>query len=540
MRITIQGSLGIAMLLTASSALAEEPVAAQASVPLAPTVADLPPPPPPHPAVFAPAPEPTASGAILAGYHGSFFIRDAADHFRLYPRGRIHVDSHIFAGKGVYDMPDEDGGNALMPRLFVRRIRLELAGEMFERFSFNFGADLASQPLSNANGKSEQYAAKAGKDPSAETARYAGVQTAGSSASLADAWINYRYCDCLNFQFGQYQAPFSMENRTSNNSHPWIERNVAIRGFVVPTSKETGLTLWGDVDKLFGYQVALLGGDGQNRPQVDDRVDFWGRAYSRPFSGSKGTFSDLQIGVSARHGERNDDYVGYDYPAISTGQGYQLWASTYKDSEGRTVHIIPSGSQDAFGGELRVPLFDRLALQGEAYWVVNNTREALDGYQLTNTERLGQLKGLGWYAQLSYWPFGDAFVNGDPGTSGRPTHVDLKKPPKPEKKGLELLAIVAGINARYSGAIREGEADEKTPGSTGNPAQRIVIREYGVGATYWHTKHLRFSLNYIAYQTPGSGSSDNLASVPANVLPEKPDTGTHVLHEISTRIGVMF
>ena len=91
-----------------------------------------------------------------------------------------------------------------------------------------------------------------------------------------------------------------------------------------------------------------------------------------------------------------------------------------------------------------------------------------------------------------------------------------------------------------SGAILEGFADEQTHGSTGNPAQRIVVREYGVGASYWHTKHLRFSLNYIAYQTPGSGSSDNLAAVPANLLPEKPDTGSHVLHEISTRIGVMF
>lgn len=573
MRISILGSIGVALLLVGVDAAAQPvpspappaaeaapaappppvssapsspaPVAApapEAPAPLAPALADLPPPPPPVPAAFAGAPVVEgASAKPLAGYHGSFFLRDEHDQFHLYPRGRIHVDSHVFGGKGVYDLPAVDGGNALMPRLFLRRIRLEVAGDFLERFSFQLGGELATQPLSNANGKTETAAGKAGQDPTADTARFAAVQSAGSSAQVADAWINYRNCACLNFQFGQYQAPFSMENRTSNNNHPWIERNVAIRGFVVPTSKETGLTVWGELGgKLLNYQVGVFGGDGQNRPQVDSRVDVIGRVFSRPLSKGKGPLAKAQIGASARYGQRDDDYVGYDVSAITSGQGWSLWTPTYKDSESRTVHVIPSGKQTAFGGELWVPLFgDRVVVQGEAYYVANDTREALDGYQLTNTERLGRMRGLGWYGQLSVWPTGKPLVAGEPGNSSRPTHVDFEKPVKVES-GLELLAIVAGIDATYAGAARQGEPDAKTPGSTTNPAQDIQIREYGVGMNYWYTRHVRLSVNYVAYQTPGSGSADNLAVVPGNVLPEAPDPSAHLLHELSTRIGIMF
>src|SRR5262249_3432497 len=153
----------------------------------------------------------------------------------------------------------------------------------------------------------------------------------------------------------------------------------------------------------------------QNRPSVDARVDFMGRIFVRPFAGVGS--SDLarftQIGVSARHGDRDPSHVGYDYAPMITAQGFVLWKPTYTDSLGRQVHIIPSGAQNTIGGELRIQV-SRFALQGEAYYVINNTREAVDGYQLTNTERLGRMKGVAWYAQASVWPVGDAFLGPEP------------------------------------------------------------------------------------------------------------------------------
>jgi len=312
-----------------------------------------------------------------------------------------------------------------------------------------------------------------------------------------------------------------------------------IRAFAVPGPRDIGGTVWGEVgDGVLDYQVGVFGGDGQNRPQVDNNLDVMGRVFVRPLSPSKEVTSKLQIGVSAFHGVRDPKYVGYDYTPVSTGQGFALWNPTYKDSLGRQVHVVPSGSQNAIGGELRVPvsIFD---IRGEAYYVSNGTREAVDGFQLTNTERLGKVTGVGWYAQVSAWPLGDAFVNGDPGMV-RPTRIDFAKEPERPKKGLEVLLLVAGVNAAYDGASRGGEYDGKTPGNpSGKTAKDLTVYQYGVGLNYWHTSYVRVSLNYSIYHTPGSGSPDNLAGVPGN-LGKTPIEGANMMHELSTRVGVAF
>jgi phosphate-selective porin len=480
--------------------------------------------------------------ASLAGWNGSFYIRDPHDWVRLYPKARVHIDYNGFFGPGVTDIKAADGGNALKSRFFVRRAELEMAGEILKRWSFNMGGEIGSQTIGNPNGKTENAAGPAGADPTAESARFAAVQTPGATVSLADNWVNYSALPFLNFMFGQYQAPFGIENRTGNSFTPFMERNLAIRGFVFPNSKETGLTIWGETkNKVFNYEIGVFGGDGQNRRQVDNRADFMGRVFSRPLAtGGKGLLEKAQIGLSARHGERDSQNVGYDYPAITTGNGWALWNPGYTDSFGRVIHVVPSGAQNQIGGELRLPI-SRVALQGEAYYVANNTREAVDGFQLTNTERLGQIHGVGWYVQLSGW-LGDSYITGDPGYA-RPTKVDLKKPADKPKKGLELLALVGGVNATYEAASRAGTNDEKN-----TIDDSITTLQYGFGANYWATKHIRVTVNYIIYHTPGSNSADNAAKVPGNTVKVDPmDLGAkesvdsaHLLHELGARIGAQF
>lgn len=489
----------------------------------------------------------TAPGGLpLAGWHGNFFLRDQNDYFRLYPRGRLHLDFHSFFGPGVNGengVSAADDGNSLKNRLFIRRLRLEVAGEIMKRVQWYVSVEFGGQPLSNSNGRTESSAASAGKDPSADSARWAPVQAPSAAAVIADTYINYSICPCLNFMIGQYNGPITMENRTGNNTIPWMERNLPIRGFVMPNNKEIGLLAWGELgEKNVVYEVGVFAGDGQNRAQVDNAVDVMGRVFARPFAkkGGKGALDKAHIGVSARHGERDQAFVGYSYPAITTGQGVALWNPRYNDAQGRRTHVIPSGAQDLIGGELRVPL-SKVELRGEGYYVSNNTREAIEGYQLTNTERLGSITGVGWYVQLSGWPLGDAYVSGDPGFQ-RPTSVDLSKDPGKPQKGLEVLAIVGGVHADYNGASRGGSThDEKTPGAPG-VTSRITVMQYGLGATYWYTRNFRASVNYIVYQTPGSGAGgENLASVPGNSSrdAETKDTA-HTIHELGTRFGVVF
>ncbi|WP_437315963.1 porin [Sorangium sp. So ce385] len=521
--------------------------------PVPPPAAQLPPPPPPGaPAIAAPPPPPaevfapTAEAAVvkeqqpLAGWHGGFFLRDANDTFRLYPKGRMNLDFYSTFGGGVSDVSATSGGGALKPRFFVRRARLELAGEFLKKWSFDVDVDFGGQGLANTNGRTENAAAAPGQTPTAETARFAPVESTTSNAVLADVWINYSVMPALNFMFGQYSTFFSMDNQTSDNSSTFLERNIATRSFTYPEGKDIGLTIWGDVaDRMLGYGVSVLAGDGQNRPGVDAPPDFVARVFARPFGGDKkALLAKAQIGISARHGERDQEFVGYDYSPIRTGQGYALWGAGYTDSLKRPIHVIPSGAQNAIGGELRLPI-KMVELRAEAYYVANNTREAVEGYQLTNTERLGQVRGLGWYVQLSGWPVGDAFVNGDPGFSPRPTKIDLSKELEKPKAGLEVAALLAGINATYDGASREGAYDEKTPGAENGPGTDLNVLQIGLAANYWHTKNVRLGVNYNAYLTPGSGSSDNLLRVPGNTLTE-PDPDAHALHELSARLSLSF
>jgi hypothetical protein len=319
-----------------------------------------------------------------------------------------------------------------------------------------------------------------------------------------------------------------------------MERSLPIRGFVVPNAKEIGLYLWGDLnaEKNLSYELGAFIGDGPNRPQVDGYPDWIGRIFSRPFArGGEGTFEKLQVGVSAQYGARDPKYVGYDYPAITTAQGWALWDPRYRDAQGRVVRVLPSGAQRRIGGELRLPI-DRYELRSEAYFVLNGTREALEGRELSSTERLGRVSGVGWYVQLSMWPLGDAFVNGDPGFS-RPPRLDLTRDPPPDKRGLELVGIVAGVNADYDGASRGGVYDANTPGAGVGGA--IAAYQIGLGANYWYSRYLRATVSYTAYGTPGSAAGENLARVPGNLLaPGSAAASSAWMHEVGARLAAAF
>lgn len=476
-----------------------------------------------------------STGEPVAGWHNFFFIRDPDGNFRISPTGEVQLDFNAWAGPGVDTLPTVNGGTGLHPRFFAKKMRLGMHGEFLKRWSFLAAFDL-TQGISNGSGTDESSAAPAGVDPTSDSARFRPVQGVDAGVGLRDIWINYSLCPCLNFQIGQYQPPVTQENRTSDAMVPLMDRSLATRTFVVPGGRETGLMLWGDFgDDVFTYELAVVGGDGQNRATVDAAPDFMGRLLVSPFKSFK-LGKDVRFGVGARHGQRDQKAVGYDVVPFSTTNGYVLWDSVYKDSDSRRVHIMPSGAQNTIGGEFLLPL-GPVDIAGQAYYNAYNTREGIEGYQLTNTERLGTLNGLGLTTWVTWWLFGDERIGSAVGR-GKPAKLNLKK--KADfKRGLEFDALFSAIVASYDGNARGGEDDEKTPGSDGNPASDINIYQFGGALSYWHTRSVRLSFNYTAYFTPGSGSEDNLAKIPGNTGAE-PDPDAHVLHEFGTRVQLVY
>jgi hypothetical protein len=490
--------------------------------------------------------EPGEHHRELAGFRGGFFIRDARDIFRFYPHLLAEADLNTSFGPGV--RPDtaassplpQDVATGLKPRVLLRRARIGFDAELLRRWSVSALLEFGGQAIGNTAGNAETSAAKAGDAPTSTSGRYAPVQTVASAPIPADVYLNYSLCACFNLQVGQFNVPFSLDNRTSDDYYPLLERAVPMRYFVIPSVRDVGAMVWGDIGpKVVAYEIGVFGGDGWNRPFVGGRVDGIGRIFVRPFAatGTGDLAKYTQFGVSGRYGYRDQKAVAYDAPPVTTSQGFVLWKPIYTDSKNQLIHVIPSGNQEWLGGELRTQV-DRFALQAEAYYVANNTREAIDGTQLLHTERFGRLVGVGWYMQLSAWPVGDAFLTPEPGYY-RPRHLDLStKPPTRMPHGLEVIVNLSGINGSYKGATRLGSMPDPN-----TPMGDLNIYELTLGANYWHTKHARFGVYYSAYITPGSGTTANEAVVADNLTQDlatmKPHTG-HVLHEMSARLAAAF
>jgi hypothetical protein len=451
-----------------------------------------------------------------SGYrNGSFFIRTPNDVFRLYVQGRVHVDYYDAFGPGLGNLAP---GQAVAQGFSLRRARLEMAGEFFQQWQWQLGAEYAPSTDDNVAATTASLACTVDPKTSRETCspQENSVDNPSVKPAPTDAFINYAPSPWANVQVGQYYLPFTLENRISDNTTAFLERALVIRTIGVPLQRDIGTMFWGESpDRVLYYTVGVFNGDGPNRPNVDSRYDVAGRAFVRPFVRSaSGPIQWAEIGASVHGGSRDPTRVGYDMPPLTTSEGFVFWKPTYTDSHGRLVHIIPSAAQEAFAGDVYVPVgnFD---FTGEFVYARYDTREALDGLQLSPfTERLGTLEGWGLYAQLGYWIVGDHEIVGYP-SYGRPIHVDLTQPQRPAEHGLQVVARVDQLSLAYSGASRGGANDPKTPNGD------VDVTSFALGVNYWATRHLRVSGNYAYYDLPAH------ALVPS-------------LHEVSARVGVQF
>lgn len=508
---------------------AAQPAAEPAPAPSAPaaTAPSTPPaaeaafvlPTPPEPAIPAAQPAPLAEpapvpvpvpiaepaadaqpAARLDYSDGSFYLRSVDDNIVLMPSGRMHIDMYSFGGQGV-SRYHKDNGTGLKTNLFFRRFIMEMGGMVRKQWFFWIGGNFG---------------------PTAVDAN----QAPQSSANVYDGFIGWMPTDHLKLYAGQYNAPFTMENVTSSRWMDLMERALVVRTVATPYNKADGLMAWGETSsKTIEYQLGVFGGDGMNRPNIDNRFDGMGRFLVRPLIGDDGQGNRLHIGVGARYGSRDRDFVRYDAPSLSTPGGYTFWSPKY-GSGAEETHIMPDAAQFAGSLELYAP-FERFDIKGEVVYVNEGRREALLTDRLT-TLRKGTFSGAGGYLQLSWWPLGSVRVNGNPAG-----YYGLTKLPKDLGKqdpyGLQLVARAELMRLNYDGNARFGTE------ATGNYAatSNIDVNAFQFGVNYWATKHIRLSAEYSLYDVP---SSDNQAVAPGRKINAASDA--EVLHEISFRLGL--
>lgn len=537
--------------LAVAGVLLGAPVAAQ-PVTLQLVTPPLEPLPSPAPAPVASEPGPIApgdhsslalDGFPMAGWHnGLFFLRDRNDHFRLYVQARMNVDAYTYFGPGV-------APSSLKPTIVLRRIRPELGGELFKHWNWMLAGDFGTTALDNPKGANELAASSAGVAPTATSGKFAPVQAPAVKAGPTDVWVNFHANDVFNLMIGQYNGPFTMENRTSEKYGNFMERSIVSRDLGIPANKEIGLMAWGELEsRHLGYQIGAFLGDGQNRPNVDAGLDGIGRVFVHPFASLPGQLKDLQVGGSFRYGRRDPSSVAYDVAGMTTQGNFQFWGPTYAGDKGLT-HVIPAGGQLGAGAELRVPV-DRFDLQSEIVYVNNGTREAVDGFQTTNAERFGALSGYSYYVQLAVWAMGKRNINGLPGYEIPPTLDFSRTDPDDPPHALQILVKWEQLAVKYAGASRSG-----TPGVKKLDGD-IKANVFSLGANYWFTKHLRLSVNYVVDMFPGAKAvkpaiagdakqdAKQRAIGPAQTLNPGQDDHAHdgagVLHELLFRTAVGF
>ena len=461
------------------------PEAPPAPPPPAPVPAP-PPAPPPPPAVVAPAPPPSLEltlGEPLAGWSdGTAFLRSPDNLFFLFPNGRLQLDG-LF-----YRSDDKTPFNSFI----IRRARIETAGWIGTFAYFHIAADFAVGAPATA------------------------APVAQSNLNTTDDYIGIAPWKTLAIlQFGQYDAPFTLENRTSDKYFDFMERSVTVRAFGIPDNKEIGAMLTGyNDDRNYLYSIGVFNGDGQNFRNVDGFFDVIGRGWVAPFSfNGPEILHDAEVGASFWTGNRSNALA----PATETTQdGFAFWSPSFKTGP-TSYQLRQQGRLNEFGLELNVPVAHKYGIRSEYVWkhqplsVVDVTTPTPGP---TSTAILGGVNLQGWsmYAEAWFWALGDDRIIGD--QQGIEPYTRWKKfGVRPPQDGVMLAFRFEYLT---EDTTEESDAAMLMFGDPEIGTTKIWVYEFGVN--YWHSKRFRATFNYDFNHF--SGNAKAITMLPGNSLQE--------------------
>jgi phosphate-selective porin len=439
-----------------------------APMPPPPPVEAAPPPPPaPPPAepVLVPAaPAPALTGEPLAGWSdGTAFLRSPDNSFILFPSGRLQIDGYAFKSD-ITGLPKHS--------FLLRRARLELSGWVDQLVFWTIQGDFAAGVPAAAAPVTPSY-----------------LSTTDDYIAIAP-WNNLAI-----FQVGQYDAPFTLENRTSDKYFDFMERSLTVRAFGIPDNKQIGAMIhgWNDPRNFF-YSIGYFNGDGQNFKNVDNNVDLMMRAWVAPMSFmGEGPLHDATIGGSFWTGNRSNTL-----PLLNqtTQGGFTFLSfSQFNLVNGMTTtpyQFRQVGRQYSAAGELNVPFDHKFGARYEIVWKHNPLSADSIATNGTGTIQGGaDLKGYSMYGQLWFWVLGDDRIIGD--QQGLEPFPRFKKfGIRPPQQGVMLTTRLEYLNEKLT--LDPDAAALMLPSSA---IGRTKVTSWELGVNYWRSKRFRATFNYI-------------------------------------------
>ncbi len=392
----------------------------------------------------AAAPELTAH-APFGLSENRFFVRTSGNQLVLFPGGLLEADSRSLHS-GDLDVRYE--------ALHLHRARLELAGLVRNVVSFNAAVSLANGP--SLNGVDNYLAAQ------------------------LPPWA-----DRLIIQAGQFDAPFTMDNRVSDRSLDFIDRSTLARTLAIPENKARGVMVHGtNPARSYYYATGAFLGEAQ--------AEGMGRAWVAPLSlaGGPERLRSITIGGSFRLGRaRSGRLLG----AQSTQAGFVFLDphTRWLDATDVTdVDLRTRGNARAAALELNSPLGHRFGARFE--WTIE--RQPLESVSVSNggppTVHGGMdLRGWATYGELWCWVVGDDRILGEQGLQ---LPVGLGRPGWPRPlTGVMLVARLEYLDEDLAaGSDPNAAADVVSAGST-------RVAALTLGANVWFARRARATLSYV-------------------------------------------
>jgi phosphate-selective porin OprO and OprP len=278
-----------------------------------------------------------------------------------------------------------------------------------------------------------------------------------STSSTADEmWVNYAANPEMQFQFGLFKMPFSLEQMTSSNNLDFMERSLIGQNDTefIP-AKETGFMLHGVPKAGLTYAIAASRGKS-NKSAEFDGFDYIGRVTTNiaELTGSKAYTAHL--GAAYSTGEIKSGVAPASGRTESRMQSGWFTGSALSGATTRTRQ----GLEAAFA-------YNAFKVQGEQF---NFKYDAATG----NDQEI-----KGYYVQAVYNLTGESHAYKD-GVFGwiKPNN-----------------AIDKGGKGAWQVGVRMSEFDASTITVATGKSNRATAMTYGI--TWFCTDNLRFMLNYV-------------------------------------------
>jgi phosphate-selective porin OprO and OprP len=389
-----------------------------------------------------------------------FSVGSADSNFVAQIHGVLQVDNRTF-----FHDKNIPGNDAIL----LRRARPIISGTLFKDFDYQFVPDFG-----------------------------------GSSPSIYDAYLNYRFRPELQLRAGKFKVPVGLEQLQQDVNTSFNERSLVTS--LVP-NRDLGFQFWGDIaGGVASYAVGVFNGVGDARNSLntdfEDNREFAGRLFFQPFKNSAKlpALQGLGFGAGGSTGNTVSNATGLPGTTGGTLAGYAT------DGQQQFFAYNPSGSVVVANGT-----HWRLSPQAYYYYgpfsLLAEYAISDQGVCRTNVgASTVHLRNTGWEVTAGWVLTGEkASFSG----------VTPRKPFNFANGDWGAVQLVG----RYAML----DIDDKAFPLYSNPASSASEAcAWAVGLNWYLNKNLRFSTSYAHTDFSGGGTSTAMTS-PAAVTRQSED-----------------